>query len=151
MCGAASDDPRVQSSIQEIFQIVETVKKPARRVVCIQLFAPYFIVSYYSILSSYPTLEYSPRISGRCMRSHRGTSRISPAKAGRLVQVKKLANQRDHFCPHTRSYVAWSGGWWPTSQVVRLHTLTRDCTSGFNIIHCLILCNHLYISYGFNV
>ncbi|CAE6436319.1 unnamed protein product [Rhizoctonia solani] len=43
LCGASSDDPRVQGSVKQILRIVKTVKKPERPVASIHFFAQYFI------------------------------------------------------------------------------------------------------------
>ncbi|KAL5633972.1 hypothetical protein ACGC1H_005980 [Rhizoctonia solani] len=44
LCGASSDDPRVQASVRQILRIVKTVKKPERPVASVHFFAQYFIV-----------------------------------------------------------------------------------------------------------
>ncbi|KAH7338129.1 hypothetical protein B0J17DRAFT_411711 [Rhizoctonia solani] len=43
LCGASSDDPRVQGSVRQILRIVQTVKKPERPVASVHFFAQYFI------------------------------------------------------------------------------------------------------------
>ncbi|CAE6471277.1 unnamed protein product [Rhizoctonia solani] len=43
LCGASSDDPRVQASVRQILRIVKTVKKPEKPVASVHFFAQYFI------------------------------------------------------------------------------------------------------------
>ncbi|CAE6453706.1 unnamed protein product [Rhizoctonia solani] len=43
LCGAASDDPRVQRSVRQLLRIVKTVKKPSQPGASVHLFAQYFI------------------------------------------------------------------------------------------------------------
>ncbi|KDN34276.1 hypothetical protein RSAG8_12628, partial [Rhizoctonia solani AG-8 WAC10335] len=44
LCGASSDDARVQASVRQILRIVKIVKKPERPVASVHFFAQYFIV-----------------------------------------------------------------------------------------------------------
>ncbi|CCO29688.1 hypothetical protein BN14_03706 [Rhizoctonia solani AG-1 IB] len=43
LCGAASDDPRIEYSIKQLLRIVDTVKKPSGATAGLHLFAQYFI------------------------------------------------------------------------------------------------------------
>jgi hypothetical protein len=50
LCGAASDDPRIEYSIKQLLRIVDTVKKPSGATASLHLFAQYFIVRLLSFL-----------------------------------------------------------------------------------------------------
>ncbi|CAE6423330.1 unnamed protein product [Rhizoctonia solani] len=43
LCGAASDDPRVQHSVKQLLKVARVVKKPSRPVASAHFFAQYFI------------------------------------------------------------------------------------------------------------
>ncbi|KAB5591698.1 Oleate activated transcription factor 3 [Ceratobasidium theobromae] len=43
VCGASSDEPRVQFSVSQIFQIAKTIRKPEQPAASIHLFTQYFI------------------------------------------------------------------------------------------------------------
>lgn len=69
VCGASSDEPRVQFSVGQIFQIAKTIRKPEQPAASIHLFTQYFIVSHQLRL----LLPSVHDFAGRHLRTHRET------------------------------------------------------------------------------